>query len=274
MSRIRLLHKKPEDAEPILAILRTAGFEVDYDPMAQGFTVAIRRSPPDAFVIDLSKLPSHGRETGIWLRGQKSTRMIPILFLGGEPEKVEAVRQKLPDAAYCEPGHLLPALRKCLKERPVNPVVPQQMMDRYANRTTAQKLGITDGARVAVIDGPRDYAQVIGTLPEGVEFDEESREGCTVTVWFVEDPEALLAALPKMRKAAAKSRLWVAWPKKAARKDSLLSENLVREMGIENGLVDYKICSLNHTWSGLCFALKKETTDRRKRAAASQRTGN
>jgi hypothetical protein len=274
MSRIRLLHRKPEDAEPVLATLRNAGFEVDYDATTQGFTVAVRRSPPDAFVIDLSKLPSHGREIGVWLRGQKSTRMIPILFLGGEPGKVETVRQKLPDAAYCEPNRLLPALKKCLKDRPVNPVVPQQMMDRYATRTTAQKLGINDGARVAVVDAPRDYAQVIGTLPDGVEFDEENRDGCAVTVWFVEDPETLLAALPKMRKAAAKSRLWVAWPKKAARKDSLLSESLVREMGIEHGLVDYKICSLNNTWSGLCFALKKETTGQSKRAAASQRTGS
>ena len=100
-----------------------------------------------------------------------------------------------------------------------------QMMDRYAGRTTAQKLGIKAGSKVAVIDAPRDYARVIGALPDEVEFDEESWNGCAVTLWFVEEPEAFLAALPKMRRAAAVSKLWVAWPKKAARKDSLLNEN-------------------------------------------------
>ena len=57
------------------------------------------------------------------------------------------------------------------------------MMDRYTSRTTAQKLGICAGAKVAVIDA-RDYARVIGSLPENVEFDEESWDGCAVTLWF------------------------------------------------------------------------------------------
>jgi hypothetical protein len=60
-----------------------------------------------------------------------------------------------------------------------------------------------------------------------------------------------------MRRAAVVSKLWVAWPKKAARKDPLVNETIIRDMAIENGLVDYKVCSVNETWSGLCFALKK-----------------
>lgn len=258
MVRIRLFHWKPEEASPVAEILRRAGFSVDYDGKFSPEQLrAVRQSPPDAVVIDLSRLPSHGREVATFLRGNKHTRQIPIVFVDGAPEKIEIVRKALPDAAYCERARLVPTVRKCIKDRPENPVVPTQMMDRYAGRTTAQKLGIAAGAKVAVIDAPRDYARVIGDMPEGVEFDEESWNNCAVTVWFVEEPEGLLAALPKMRKAAAASKLWVAWPKKAARKDSLLNENLIREMGIENGLVDYKVCSISETWSGLCFALKK-----------------
>jgi CheY-like chemotaxis protein len=259
MRRVRLIHWKPEEASPIAEALKDAGFEVDFDgKIAPEILRAVRMFPPDAVVIDLSRLPSHGREVAIALRGNKSTRQIPILFLDGAPEKVAIVRQKLPDAAYCERARLVGALRKCIKEGAGNPVVPVQMMDRYAARTTAQKLGIAAGSKVAVMDAPRDYARVIGTLPDGVEFDEESWNGCAVTVWFVEEPEAFLSALPKMRKAAAVSKLWVAWRKKAARKDSLLNETIIRDTAIENGLVDYKICSVNETWSGLCFALKKD----------------
>jgi hypothetical protein len=270
MGRLRLFHWNADEASPVADILLRAGFEVNYEAK---FTPQLFRSvchaPPDAVVIDLSRLPSHGREVATALRGNKLTRQIPILFLDGAPEKVTIVRQTLPDAAYCQRARLVAAVRRCIKERPENPVVPTQMMDRYATRSTAQKLGIRAGVKVAVVDAPRDYARVIGVLPEAVEFCEracsesgadsggESSTGCAVTVWFVEEPEAFLTGLPKMRRAAATSKLWVAWPKKAARRDTLLNETMIRDMAIESGLVDYKICSVNETWSGLCFALKK-----------------
>lgn len=258
MGRVRLFHWNAAEAKVIVEALGAAGFVADYQEKFHPDVLrGMRQSPPDAVVIDLSRLPSHGREVAIALRGNKATRMVPILFVDGTPEKVESVRKALPDAAYCMPERLIPALRKCLKDRPQNPVVPQQMMDRYQGRTTAQKLGIAAGSKVAVLNAPRDYARAIGDLPARVEFDEESTTGCAVTIWFVEDPETYLAALPKIRRLAGKTRLWVAWPKKAARKDSLLNENLIRDMAIENGLVDYKVCSVNATWSGLCLALKK-----------------
>ena len=62
-----------------------------------------RKDPPDAVVIDLDRLPSHGREAGVFLRGSKSTRLIPLLFVctegvEGDPEKVARVKETLPDA--------------------------------------------------------------------------------------------------------------------------------------------------------------------------------
>jgi CheY-like chemotaxis protein len=258
MKRVRLLHWKAEEGAAMADALRSAGFDVEYDAkFAPAIMRAMRERPPDAVAIDLSKLPSHGREIAIAMRGNQKTRHIPIIFVGGAADKVSIVREKLPDAGYCERDNMVAAIRKAMKQRVDNPLVPMQMMERYATRTTAQKLGICANAKVAVIDAPRDYARVIGKAPENVEFDEGSWEDCAVTVWFVEEPEALLAALPRMRRAATKSKLWVAWPKKAARKDSLLNETLIREMAIESGLTDYKVCSLNDTWSGLCFALKK-----------------
>ena len=259
MERVRLFHCKPEEAAPVIDMLQRAAFTVDYEvPFTPRLIRSIREAPPSAIIIDLSRLPSHGREIAIALRGHSRSRSIPILFVDGAPAKIDAVRQLLPDAAYCTRERLLPALRKCIQAQPAeNPVVPKQMMERYSGRTTAQKLGIAARARVAVIDAPRDYARVIGPLPEDVEFDEESWHDCAVTLWFVEQPAAYLAALPRMRRVAAVSKLWVAWPKKSARKDSLINENTIRDLALEHGLVDYKVCSLNSTWSGLCLAVRK-----------------
>jgi hypothetical protein len=47
--------------------------------------------------------------------------------------------------------------------------------------------------------------------------------------------------------------LWVAWPKKAAKVETDLTENVVREYGLAAGLVDVKICAVDETWSGLKF---------------------
>jgi CheY-like chemotaxis protein len=258
VSRIRLIHWKAEEAQAFVETLARAGFQVDYDASAPPEILrALRAVPTDAVVIDLSHLPSHGREMAIALRGNRQTRQIPILFVDGAPEKIAAVRQVLPDAGYSARARMAVALRKCLKEAPAKPVVPIQMMDRYAGRTAAQKLGITAESRVAVLDAPRDYARVIGALPENIEFDEESWKGCAVTLWFVEEPDALLSALPRMKRAAAVSKLWIAWPKKSARKDSLVNEGMIRDAALGCGLVDYKICSINEKWSGICLAVKK-----------------
>jgi len=36
-----------------------------------------------------------------------------------------------------------------------------------------------------------------------------------------------------------------------------VSENDVRDTGLANGIVDYKVCAINETWSGLKFARQK-----------------
>jgi CheY-like chemotaxis protein len=251
MSRLRLFHWKAAQAAPLIAALKAAGHSVEYREEAASYRDA-RDSPPDMIVIDLSLRPSHGREVAIVLRAHKATRHVPIVFVGGDPEKVEVVRRFLPDATYTSPNRLIATLRRV---KPLaDPVLPPRMMDRYAGRSTAQKLGIGKGAAVAVVDPPADYARAIGKLPEGAWFEEDSTEDCKLTLWFAHDPAGFQAALPEMRRVAAKSRLWILWPK--GKKDGL-NGNIVREGCVDVGLVDYKICSVNETWSAMVFAVKK-----------------
>ena len=57
-------------------------------------------------------------------------------------------------------------------------------------------------------------------------------------------------------KLAPAGMLWVAWPKKASGIPSDLSENEVRRIGLEIGLVDVKVCAVNEVWSGLKFVIR------------------
>jgi CheY-like chemotaxis protein len=253
MTRVRLVHWKGSEAGALLDTLRTAGYHVGYDEQLHpdGFR-AIRQLPPDLFVIDLSRLPSHGREVATFFRGHKATRHIPIVFVNGAPEKVEEIRKLLPDAVYTSLALLPSALRDALAHRPATPVVPVQMMERYRSKTTAQKLGIREESKVALIDPPRSYAAAIGDLPGRAVFEEAPAAAADVTLWFVHDAAACAAALPAMRKLAVRTKLWIVW-----RKGSSVTQQFLRESAAALGLVDYKICSVDKTWSAMLFARKK-----------------
>jgi hypothetical protein len=257
MHRVRVIHWKPTEAAPLIEAIRSGGFIAEYDSDPNGSTItrAIRANPPHAVVIDLSRLPSHGREVGVWLRSLKSTRTIPLVFVGGEPAKLAQVKGVLPDAAYATASNLARVLKSACAARVSDPVIPPPVMERYKNKTAAQKLGIAPSATVAVMDAPRDYLAILGALPEGVEVFEDPSIVQNVTLWFIRDSEAMLHALRRMRAIAARTKLWIVWPKGSSNK---FREGPIRETALDNGLVDYKICSVNEQWSGILFARRKE----------------
>ena len=180
------------------------------------------------------------------------------MFVDGDPEKVAAIQSVLPDATYTTRAKVGGVLKRV---KPLAaPVVPTQMMASYGDRTTAQKLGIQPDMRVAVLDAPPGYAQAIGALPSGASLEEEPAEVLPITLWFVRAPETYLAELPRVRNLAGKSRLWVIYPKQKASRGAAsagINQNFIRESAMAVGLVDYKICSVNDTWSGMLFSRKK-----------------
>ncbi len=254
MARARIIHWRPEEAERLLEVVRSCGFTADYTESTRGadITRAIQECVPEVVVIDLSRLPSHGKEIGVWLRGRKATRHVPLIFVDGEPEKVAKVRDLLPDAAFVARQDLAGALGTATPN--TQALVPPPIMERYGGRTVAQKIGMKPNSQATVMDPPRDYRKVIGELPDGAELVEDPDAPEAVTLWFIHEPEGFLAALPRMRTIATKTKLWVLWRK--GRKNGL-NQNFVREAGIDSGLVDYKICSVSDVWSGMAFARKK-----------------
>jgi hypothetical protein len=258
MPRVRIVHWKAPEAPPLIEACRACGFEVEYDNVRFGeLAKLIRERPPDALVIDLSCLPSHGRDTAIAFRQTKYARHIPLVFVDGEPAKVEAIRKQLPDAMFTTSvgrKQLCSRIQSACAKPVADPVIPPGAMASYGSRTVAQKLGIREGATVAVIDAPRDYAAVLGELPADVELVEDPDSACALTLWFVRDPRVYQAGLRRMRAIADRSKLWIVWRKGSA---NGLTQFVVREAANEAGLVDYKICAVNEQWSAMAFARRK-----------------
>ena len=51
--------------------------------------------------------------------------------------------------------------------------------------------------------------------------------------------------------------IWVSWLKKASKMATDLSENVIREIALQNRLVDVKVATVDDTWSGLKFTRRR-----------------
>jgi hypothetical protein len=82
--------------------------------------------------------------------------------------------------------------------------------------------------------------------------------GEDLILWFVRSRAELTRGIEKWAPRVGKGGIWIFWPKKAGPRASDLSQADVRNAGLHKGLVDFKICAVDHTWSGLRFSVRKE----------------
>ena len=122
----------------------------------------------------------------------------------------------------------------------------------YSGTPLVAKLGIKEGARAVFVGAPGDFDDTLGPLPDGVRT---MRTGTVdVAILFVTGFSELSRKFAQLRdRLEINGMLWVAWPKKSSGVKSDLDENLVRDFGLEAGLVDVKVCAIDETWSGLKF---------------------
>ena len=129
----------------------------------------------------------------------------------------------------------------------------------YSGTPLAKKLGITPGMTVGVIGAPPEFAEALGGLPAGARLRPGARGHTGLIIWFVRREKELAAGIGRVARLANESRLWIAWRKKTARPASASGpdENAVRNAGLAAGLVDFKVCAIDATWSGLLFARRR-----------------
>ena len=117
-----------------------------------------------------------------------------------------------------------------------------------------RKLGIKPGSRIALLGAPAGFDAMLGELPPGVAVRRRARGSLDVIVAFQVRRAELERGLPALRAALAPAGgLWIAWPKRISGVETDISEDVVRRLGLASGLVDNKVCAIDHTWSGLRF---------------------
>jgi hypothetical protein len=128
----------------------------------------------------------------------------------------------------------------------------------YSGTPLPRKLGIKPGQRIAFIEAPPAFAEALGRLPDGVVPPLTTLRGPLdlVVAFFLERRE-LEQRLPQLIAALDPAGgLWIAWPKRASRVATDLTEDVVRELALAAGVVDVKVCAIDATWSGLKLVIR------------------
>jgi hypothetical protein len=124
----------------------------------------------------------------------------------------------------------------------------------YSKRSLSQKLGIKPGTQVVALGAPPGYSSLLGSLPDGTRLHSRLPPASGFIHRFVRSGAELAGDFPRLAQALTDNgTLWVSWPKRASGVATDLDENVVRKMGLAQGLVDVKVCAVDEVWSGLKF---------------------
>jgi hypothetical protein len=136
-------------------------------------------------------------------------------------------------------------------------------MAGYSGTPLPKKLGIKEGHRLALLGAPEGFERTLGELPDGVATRTSARGSLDVVVFFTTSRTALERRFAALARAIfPDGGLWIAWPKRASGLQTNLTEDVVREIALERGLVDNKVCAIDETWSGLRLVYRVEDRGR------------
>lgn len=130
----------------------------------------------------------------------------------------------------------------------------------YSGPPLPVKLGIGEGDEVAVIGAPERFEDTLGELPDvaSVHTDLADDARYDVIIAFVTERSELEAELPRLRaRMAPACGLWIAWPKRASKVPTDITDDVVREIALPAGLVDNKVCAIDQTWTGLRLVIRR-----------------
>jgi hypothetical protein len=146
----------------------------------------------------------------------------------------------------------------------------------YSGTPLPRKLGIKPGARVGLAGAPDGFGALLEPLPDGARV-EAGAAGAVlpgpvlpgpvlpgigpfdVIVFFTVEQAELAGRLSELRaRMAPAAGLWIAWPKRASRVPTDMTEDVIREIALPTGLVDNKVCAIDQVWSGLRLVIRRE----------------
>lgn len=132
-------------------------------------------------------------------------------------------------------------------------------MAGYSKKSLVQKLGLKEGQVMIILNPPPNYDQTLGKLPDNIAVSDTLTGPLDFIHFFTQERAILENQFQSLKQALAPTgMLWISWPKRSSKVETDLDENLIREIGLSNGLVDVKVCAVDDIWSGLKFVYRRQ----------------
>ncbi|MFA4795991.1 DUF3052 family protein [Leptospira kirschneri] len=132
-------------------------------------------------------------------------------------------------------------------------------MAGYSVKSLGDKLGLKAGMKVYFKNLPEDIQKELRDQLKEVENKNILKGSFDYLHVFEKEIKKLKKQFPKLvENLAEKGMIWISWPKGSSKVPTDLNENIVREIGLELGIVDVKVCAVSEIWSGLKFYRRKK----------------
>lgn len=253
--RALLLHWKEEELADLAARLSGSGFHIEpYVPVpGEGLKGLVARDRPELLLISLDRLPSNGHAVAAHFQKRKDARTIPIVFIGGAPEKVEKIRAAMPRAWFTCWDSAASVLQQAAtgsappvaKEKPASP----------PPRAMYEKLGLKADSEVAVLGAPADLYRLVPDLPfEVFEVDQPGPRTDT-TLWFLRSMDEVNDGFAWIAARMSRPRIWTFYRRGSK---SGMNWGLLSERAAAVGLAQYKILRFSDEWTGVAFGIARK----------------
>src|SRR5437868_6364407 len=136
-------------------------------------------------------------------------------------------------------------------------------MPGYSGTPLPKKLGLKPGLRVQLTDSPPEVLSELKAELGACEIVSDGKLPLDFAMFFTKSKAALAKEFKRMTKLLAPAGIfWVSWPKKSSGVATDLDENIVRDIGLDAGLVDVKVCAVTEVFRHLrhaeqCLALPR-----------------
>ena len=126
----------------------------------------------------------------------------------------------------------------------------------YSGTPLWKKLGIKEGSRVLVTgEVPEGFA--VADLPSEVDLLARVGKEMDVALLFSTSVAQIERRFPALARGMTPAgRLWIAWPKRAAKVDTDTTFENVQAIGLDAGLVDNKTASITEVFQGIQFVMR------------------
>ena len=127
----------------------------------------------------------------------------------------------------------------------------------YSSTPLANKLGIRDGFVICLVNPPAYYFDLFEDMPVNIQILTDSKTTKKLIHYSTKQADDVRRDILSLKQEISHNgMIWIPWPKKASKVTTDITEDVIRDLALSNGLVDIKVCSIDQIRSALNWSYR------------------